>query len=185
MILNIKDMVCRHCVNALTDILREAGLHAKRVEIGRAEIEEDTLDEATASHLDRLLADAGFERITDSETLLTDNIKRAIIDHIHEQPDCAWTLSACLESHIGMPYDTISRLFSQKEGRTIERYYIAQKVERVKELLAYNELTLSEIAYRVGYSSTAHLSRQFKQVTGMSPSEYRVDSHPRTPINEV
>lgn len=185
MILNIRNMVCRHCVNALADILRQAELHAKNVEIGTAEIEEDSLDDETTSKLDSLLTAAGFERITDTDTLLIDKVKRTIIDHIHEQPDCDRTLSACLESHIGMPYDTISRLFSQKEGRTIERFFIAQKIERVKELLAYKELTLNEIAYQTGYSSSAHLSRQFKQVTGMSPSEYRIDSHPRKAINEV
>ena len=185
MILNIKNMVCRHCVNALADLLREAGLHARRVDIGSAEIEEESLDEATAARLDSLLADAGFERITDADTRLIDTVKRTIIDHVHEQPDCTRTLSSCLESHIGMPYDTISRLFSQKEGRTIERFFIAQKIERVKELLAYKELTLNEIAYQTGYSSVAHLSRQFKQITGMSPSEYRSGSHPRKAINEV
>lgn len=185
MIINIRNMVCRHCVNAVEDILRKAMLTTRRVEIGLAEIEENELDEPQAALLDSLLARDGFERITDSDSLLVDRVKRTILEHIHEQPDCAWTLSACIESHIGVPYDTVSRVFSQKEGRTIERYYIAQKVERVKELLGYNELSLNEIAYRTGYSSTAHLSRQFKQLTGMTPKEYRLEKLPRKPLNEV
>ncbi|MDE6048535.1 MAG: helix-turn-helix domain-containing protein [Paramuribaculum sp.] len=185
MVINIKNMVCRHCVSAVEDILRNALLHAIQVDIGIAKIEEEELDEPQTALLDNLLAKAGFERITDNDTLLIEKVKRTIIEHVHEQPDCNWTLSACLESHLGIPYDTLSRLFSQKEGRTIERYYIAQKIERVKELLAYKNLNLTEIAYRTGYSSAAHLSRQFKQITGINPKEYRIENCPRIPLNEV
>lgn len=184
MVINIRNMVCRHCVAALTDILRDTGLHAKKVEIGMAEIEEDEIPSSTLVLLDRKLAEAGFERITDADTLLIDRTKRTILEHI-QQPSCAWNLSACLESHLGVSYDTLSRIFSQKEGRTIERYYIAQKVERVKELLAYKELNLAEIADLTGYSSAAHLSRQFKQLTGITPTEYRLETCPRKPLNEV
>lgn len=81
-----------------------------------------------------------------------DKVKLAVLHHVRDQEECHYNLSACIEKHVGVAYDTLSRIFSQNEGRTIERYHIAQKVERVKELLGYKELTLAEIAFRTGYS---------------------------------
>ncbi|MDE6135803.1 MAG: AraC family transcriptional regulator, partial [Muribaculaceae bacterium] len=95
-------------------------------------------------------------------------------------------LSACIEEHLGQSYDTLSRLFSQREGRTIEKYHIALKIDYVKELLSLRNMTLAEIADMTGYSGAAHLSRQFKAVTGMTPGEYvRNASFARTPLTEL
>ena len=98
---------------------------------------------------------------------------------------CRLNLSACLEEHLHIPYDTLSRIFSSLEGRTVEKYQIAQRVEWVKELLGYGEMTVSEIADYTGYSSAAHLSRQFKSVTGLTPTEYLRATASRRPLNEV
>uniref|UniRef100_UPI00272ABCDB helix-turn-helix domain-containing protein n=1 Tax=uncultured Duncaniella sp. TaxID=2768039 RepID=UPI00272ABCDB len=106
------------------------------------------------------------------------------ICHIREEGH-NHNLSECLSRHLNVSYDTVSRVFSQKEGRTLEKYHIAQKVERVKELLQHNEYTLSEIADMVDYSSAAHLSRQFKSVTGMTPTEYLKGPRERIDLSQI
>jgi len=118
------------------------------------------------------LARGGFELITDADERLVEAIKHAVMHHLRDEEECRLNLSACIAGHIGVSYDQASRVFSRIEGRTIERYHILQKVEYVKELLGYADRTLSEIADRTGYSSAAHLSRQFKDVTGMTPTQY-------------
>lgn len=178
-------MVCRHCEAAVEKALSDLGLHVKSVTLGKAEIEE-TPDNETLSAIDSAFSDLGFERISDSVDLIVEKTKRAILHHIREEHSCTKTLSACIAEKLNMRYYTLSRIFSHKEGRTLERYYIAQKVERVKELIGYNELTLSEIADVVGYSSVAHLSRQFKATTGVTPSQYIQDKMgDRQPLQEV
>lgn len=164
-------MVCRHCEAAVEKALSDLGLHVKSVALGHAEITEDP-DPVILAGIDKAFESLGFSRITDSEDLIVEKAKIAILNHIRDEDSCKKTLSACLAEKLPVSYDTVSRLFSQKEGRTIERYYIAQKIERVKELLGYGEMTLSEIADAVGYSSVAHLSRQFKEVTGLTPTLY-------------
>ena len=99
--------------------------------------------------------------------------------------DCRFNLSACLQDHLNTDYGTLSKIFSATEGRTIEKYSIAQRVEFAKELLSYGEMTISEVADRAGYSSVAHLSRQFKTQTGMTPSQFQKLRPERTPLNEV
>lgn len=117
--------------------------------------------------------------------MLVEKIKRAVIEHVRQPGECRLNLSACLERHIGATYDTMSRVFSAHEGRTLEKYQMAQRVEWVKELLGYGQYTISEIADMTGYSSTAHLSRQFKSVTGLTPTEYLRTSMERRGLNEV
>lgn len=180
----IKGMVCHHCVEAVERVLQSAGLTAVSVTLGRAEIKE-TLEGAALHMLDKLLEGEGFERILDSESLLVERVKRAVIEHVRQPNECRLNLSACLENHIGATYDTMSRVFSAREGRTIEKYQMAQRVEWVKELLGYGQYTISEIADMTGYSSTAHLSRQFKSVTGLTPTEYLRTSMHRTGLNEI
>lgn len=180
----IKNMVCHHCMNAVREAILTAGLTPERVELGIAEIKESPAPDVLEK-LDKLLKAEGFSRILDPETAIVEKVKRAIIHHVREENDNNHNLSDCVVTNVGIPYDTASRIFSAKEGRTIEKYHIAQKVEWVKELIKYGELTLSEIAYRVGYSSVAHLSRQFKSVTGMTPTDYIKASCPRKGLNEV
>lgn len=180
----IKGMVCQHCVEAVERVLHSAGLTSINVTLGRAEIKEH-LDGAALQMLDKLLENEGFARILDTDSLLVENVKRAVIKHVRQPNECRLNLSACLEKHLGVSYDTMSRVFSSHEGRTLEKYQMAQRVEWVKELLGYGQYTISEIADMTGYSSTAHLSRQFKSVTGLTPTEYLRTSMERRGLNEV
>lgn len=167
-------MVCRHCVSTLRHALEAAGLEVKSVELGRAVIEapmgED--ERQTLATVDKILADNDFVRIADRDTGMVDQIKHAVIEHVRNVNDCRLNLSACISDRLGVSYDHASRIFSRLEGRTLEKYHIAQKIEYVKELIGERRLTLAEIADEAGYSSVAHLSRQFKDVTGMTLSQY-------------
>lgn len=180
----IKGMVCHHCVEAVERVLLSAGFTPVNVALGRAEIKEH-LDGPALQMLDKLFEHEGFARILDAETLLVEKVKRAVIEHVRKPNECRLNLSACLEKHIGATYDSMSRIFSAREGRTLEKYQMAQRVEWVKELLGYGQYTISEIADMTGYSSTAHLSRQFKSVTGLTPTEYLHTSMARRGLNEV
>ncbi len=178
-------MVCRQCINTVKRLLDECGINYTKVELGHALID-DATDNAAISQLDSLLNQEGFQRIIDHDSALIENVKLKIISHIRNEENAnKHNLSDCLADSLGLSYDSISRIFSAKEGRTIEKYYIAQKIELVKELLDYGNLTLSEIADRIGYSSVAHLSRQFKSVTGYTPSDYAKSVHTRKGLNEV
>lgn len=178
-------MVCRHCVAAVTGILDNLQIPHRSVGIGYAELPDEPLAPGQLARLDTSLLESGFERVENPDDILVDKIKLAVMHHVRDEQECRYNLSACIESHVGVAYDTLSRIFSQNQGRTIERYHIAQKVERVKELLSYNELSLADIAFRTGYSSTAHLSRQFKQETGMTPTQYIHSRAERKPLNEL
>lgn len=170
----IRNMVCRHCVSAVRKALEGAGFTVRNVELGRAEIEcpSDSLDENSIRLIDEALEANDFERIKSPESQLVEKIKHLVIKHLRDESQCRLNLSACIASHLNVSYDQASRVFSHLEGRTIERYSILQKVEYVKELMGYGRMTLAEIADKTGYSSVAHLSRQFKDVTGMTPTQY-------------
>lgn len=180
----IKGMVCHHCVEAVKRVLSSAGLTTIDVTLGKATIGEN-LDNDALKILDNLLENEGFSRIVDADSEIVERIKRAVIEHVRQPEECKLNLSACLERHIGISYDTISRVFSSHEGRTIEKYQIVQRIEWVKELLGYGQYTVSEIADMTGYSSTAHLSRQFKNITGLTTSQYLKSSMDRQSLNEV
>lgn len=173
----IKNMVCRHCVEAVRGILSRQGLAPVTVELGRAEISDGNLTVSQLEALDGALAEAGFARITDPDTAIVEQVKQAVMHHVRSEDECRLNLSECIERQLQMPYDAVSRVFSRREGRTVESYCTAQRIERVKEFLEYGELTLSEIAWKTGFSSPAHLSRRFKEITGLTPSAYRA-SHP-------
>ncbi|MDE7125035.1 MAG: AraC family transcriptional regulator, partial [Muribaculaceae bacterium] len=155
------------------------------LEIGRAEISEDDLSEKQLHDLDRALEALGFERVTDRRRMLAEQAKAAIRAHVRDENHCRLNLSACLSEQLHMGYDAVSRMFSQIEGVSIEKYHIAQRVEFVKELISYGELTLSEIADKAGYNSVSHLSRQFKDVTGVTTTQFMADGAHRTAINEL
>jgi AraC-like DNA-binding protein len=117
----------------------------------------------------------GFELIMDPKQIIIEQIKTAVIDYIRYDTlgNKKVNFSDFLSEKLGKSYSYLSEIFSKAEGKTIERYLILQKIERVKELISYNEMNFSEIAYELNYSSVAHLSRQFKQITGMTLSQYR------------
>lgn len=180
----IKNMVCRHCIAAVEDAFRQCGIPAESIELGKA-VTPDTVSPEDRTRLENTLRSLGFEIISGHDEAVVDAAKRAIMHHVRNEAECRLKLSSCIEQQLGMPYAGVSRIFSRIEGRTLEKYHIAQKVERVKELLQGNSRTLEEIADITGYSSAAHLSRQFKAVTGLSPTQFVQTHGERKPLNEI
>jgi len=170
--LHIKNMVCNRCKTAVQQEFEKLGLHPMQVSLGEVILKEDHLSDEIVNRLDISLLTLGFERIDDRKARLIEGIKNKIIDVIHHDkelgPKSNW--SGLLAEQMHYDYNYLSNLFSSTEGVTIEHYIIRQKIEYVKELLFYDELTLSEIADKLGYSSVAHLSSQFKKITGLTPS---------------
>lgn len=166
-------MVCSRCKMAVKTELEKAGLHALTVELGEVETKEHITAE-TLKQLNTSLKRLGFEIIDDRKSRLIEKIKSSIVEIIHHgHENIAVNFSEYLAQKLNYDYNYLSNLFSEVEGTTIEKYFIVQKIEKVKELLKYDELTLSEIADRLGYSSVAYLSNQFKKQTGLSPSFYK------------
>ncbi|MEO3402357.1 AraC family transcriptional regulator [Mucilaginibacter sp. CAU 1740] len=171
--LYIKNMVCRRCKIMVKSELEKAGLHPLSIELGEVELEQVPAD-GQLKQLSSSLNELGFELIDDQKSRLIEQIKTLIIEQVHyADGQSPLKLSAVLTSKLNYDYGYLSNLFSAVEGTTIEKYHIAQRVEKVKELLVYNELSLSEIAFQLGYSSVAYLSSQFKQVTGLTPSAFK------------
>ena len=185
-ILYIKNMVCRRCVMAVEDLLERLGLHPVSIDLGSASIEEDITPEIKgriAAELEKI----GFELIDDRKSRLIEQIRSEVIRLVHYSGEGIRTnLSDYLSSKLNRDYGYLSKLFSEVSGTTIEKYFIAQKIERAKELLAYGELSLNEIADLLGYSSAAYLSAQFKSVTGLTPSYFRKGKRGmRKPLDKV
>ncbi len=173
MILYIKNMVCSRCKMVVKAALEKLGIMPLNIELGEVTIEKD-LETSEKEQLELVLKELGFELIDDKKSRYIEKIKSLIIELIYEQNnDLKITLSDYLSQNVYHDYFYLSNLFSEIEGTTIEKYFIAQKIERVKELLAYKELSLGEIAFQLNYSSVAHLSNQFKKVTGLSPSHFK------------
>ncbi|RFZ94287.1 AraC family transcriptional regulator [Mucilaginibacter conchicola] len=169
----IKNMVCSRCKMVVKAELEKAGLTPLSVELGEVEIAEDT-SLAALQTLGENLQHLGFEIIDDRKSRIIEQIKNTIISLIHHSDELLnVNLSNYLSAKLNLDYGYLSSLFSEVEGGTIEKYFIAQKIEKVKELMMYDELTLSQIANELGYSSVAHLSAQFKKQTGLTPSFYR------------
>lgn len=182
----IKNMVCNRCVMAVQNELDRLGLIPQNITLGEVTLEkEPTVDER--AKLENALDALGFELIDDKKSRVIEKIKNVIIELVHYQNnDAKVNLSDLLSDKLRHDYNYLSNLFSEVEGTTIEKYFIAQKIEKVKELLVYDELSLSEIAYRLNYSSVAYLSNQFKKVTGLSPSHFKkIGRDKRKPLDEV
>lgn len=184
--LTIKNMVCRHCVECVRRVLTDdLHLAVRSVELGGAEVDGQlTVDEM--ARVARALETEGFELIHSREAEIVDSIKRTLIDLTrHDVGQQRENLASLLDGKFGLSYASLSRLFSEIEGRSLENYYVSLRVERVKELIKYRRLSLSEIAYMTGYSSVAHLSRQFKQVTGLTPTQFKALGGNRTPLPDL
>lgn len=166
--------------------LEKVGLQVLDVELGEVEIKTPPTSGQKIA-LTAALNQLGFELIDDQKSRLIEQIKTLIIEHVHHtQATVNLKLSALLADKLHYDYGYLSNLFSAVEGTTIEKYYINQRIEKAKELLVYNELNLSQIAFRLGYSSVAYLSSQFKQVTGMTPSAFKtVQGHKRKNIEDL
>lgn len=183
----IKNMVCKRCIRVVAEDLGKLGLSLESIQLGKAEIK-GSLSEEELMQVEKVLLSGGFELLNDRQRQIIEQIKTVIIEHIHHHKDKPTSInfSNFLEQQIGVNYYSLSKIFSSVEGTTIEKFIILQKIERVKELLIYGELTISEIAFQVEYSSVAHLSGQFKKITGMSPTVFKkLLQHPRNPIDEV
>lgn len=182
----IKNMVCSRCVMAVENLFSEMGIKTIDVQLGQVKLEEPLTAEEKQM-LETALKRIGFEIISDKRTEQIEKIKAIIIDLIQNKNNQALqNLSALLSRQLGQDYSNLSNLFSAVEGITIEKFFIAQKIEKVKEWLIYDELTLSEIAFRLNYSSVAYLSNQFKRVTGLSPSQFKnLREKPRIALDQI
>lgn len=166
-------MVCGRCKMVVKSELEKLGLHPLSIELGEVEIKESSIDKIRAELLHNLQS-LGFDLIDDKKSKTIEKIKNLIIDLVQNKNNQISTnLSDYLSEALRQDYSTLSNLFSEVESTTIEKYFINQKIEKVKELLMYDEMTLNEIAFLLNYSSVAHLSNQFKKITGFSPSYFK------------
>jgi AraC-like DNA-binding protein len=174
MVLFIKNMVCERCKMVVKSELVKLNLHPLNVALGEVTLQEQELTKEQRHKVSESLRSAGFELIDDKKSKLIEQIKTFIIDTIHHKDEPPTkNYSQLLSEHLHHDYSHLSNLFSAVEGITIEHYIISQKIEKAKEMLIYDELSLSQIAFQLGYSSTAHLSTQFKKLTGLTPSRFK------------
>ena len=182
----IKNMVCPRCIMSVEEILKKHHLEANYVRLGEVELKEEP-DKAVLQQFARSLEQTGFELLDDQKTQLIEQVKNLLIQKVQGgNVEEHFSVSKYLGDHIYKDYSSVSKLFSEVEGVTIEQFFILQKIEKTKEWLVYNELSLSQIALNLGYSSTQHLSNQFKKLTGMTPSQFRqLGALHRRPIDGV
>lgn len=166
-------MVCPRCISAVSQILTELSIEYKTVKLGEVELV-SALNKSDKDEISKKLQNSGFSLIDDRKSQLIEQMKTLVVDKIHHSTgELVIKWADYVGDNIHLDYKYLSSLFSSVESITFEQYIINQKIERVKELIVYDELTLSEIAYKLGYSSVAYLSNQFKRVTGMSPTEFK------------
>lgn len=186
MMLYIKNMVCHRCVMAVQEILNGRSIPYKTIRLGEVEVPGAlTVREEEALNAD--LKSIGFELIDDRRSRTIERVKTFVIEFARQEDNSDHgVLSDYLAEKLLLDYKHLSKLFSDIEGTTIEKYYIAQRIERVKELVVYDELTIKEIANRMGYSSPSYLSSQFKRVTGLTPSHFKkIGNKRRVPIDQI
>ncbi len=183
----IKNMVCDRCVKVVQEEIEKLGYEVSKIKLGEATVE--SLKEIDINKINDVLCNYGFELLDNKQFKLIEKIKIFILEYINHQSKELGTqekLSDYISKKMGYSYQYLSKLFSSLENHTIENYIISQRIEKVKELLVYNQLTLSEISYRLGYSSVQHLSSQFKKVTGFVPSKFKkLKNRKRVPLDKV
>ena len=182
----IKSMVCNRCKLVVNQLFKDFNISPVDVQLGEVVLERELTKEEIDAIKPRL-EQFGFELIDNNGAKIATKIKSLLIELIESGTfDLKLKLSGYLSEKLNYEYHYLSGLFSEVEGKTIEKYFIAQKIERVKELLVYDELSLSEIAFRLNYSSVAYLSNQFKKVTGLTPSHFRqIKEGRRKPLDKV
>ncbi len=167
-------MVCDRCKTSVKNALLDLGLHTVAIQLGEVTISEEPDDEKK-KQINQSLLPLGFELIDDKKTRIIEKIKTTIVEIVHYSDQQIKTkLSLLLSEKLHRDYTYLSNLFSDVEGITIEKYLIAQRIEKVKELLVYDEFSLNEIANKLNYSSAAYLSAQFKTITGMTPTQFKI-----------
>lgn len=185
--LHIRNMVCPRCIKVVTEELEKLQLPVQEITLGEATLTTEPSQQELVMIKQKLAAE-GFELLEDPKAELVEKVKIAVINLLRsgKVEELHVNLSDYLSELLNRDYNTLSALFSAAEGVTIARYMVLQKIEMAKELLDYNELSLSQIADKLGYSSVAHLSNQFKQVTGLTPSAYKKSSAvARKPLDQL
>lgn len=179
-------MVSARCKIAVKEELKKLGLHFVMVDLGEVEIMEDISPEQR-TQLKTALHISGLELMDDKKAILIEKIRNAVIEMVHHSDgESNENFSDYLSRKLEHNYTYLANLFSEVQGTTIEQFMIAHKVERIKELIIYDELNITEIAWKMNYSSVAHLSNQFKKITGLSPSHFKqLKNKRRTPIEDI
>lgn len=179
-------MVSNRCKLAVKRDLKKLGLHFVIVDLGEVELME-TISKEQREQIRIALLKSGLELIDDKRAVLIEKIKNAIIEMVHHSEEAIKiNFSNYLSEKLKHDYTYMSNLFSEVQGTTIEQFIIAHKIERIKELIIYDELNITEIAWKLNYSSVAHLSNQFKKVTGLSPSHFKqLKIKRRSPLEEI
>lgn len=184
----IKNMVCLRCMNTVRRVLVNEGVDVEDVQLGEIQISQPLSPEQKKSITSELNTE-GFELLDDRTSRLVSQIKSLVIEEVHygkEKKPEEMNFSTFISKKLGHEYSFLSKIFSSVAGITIEKYIIAQKIEKAKELLTYEELSVSEIAWQLGYSSSQHLSNQFRTVTGSSPLDFRKNHrHDRKYLDHV
>lgn len=171
--LYIKNMVSNRCKMAVKEELKKLGLHFIVVDLGEVEIME-SISAEQRTQLKSSLFDSGLELMDDKRAMLIEKIKNVVIEMVHHSDEMIKVnFSDYLSDKLSHDYTYLANLFSEVQGTTIEQFVISHKIERIKELIIYDELNITEIAWKMNYSSVAHLSNQFKKVTGLSPSHFK------------
>jgi AraC family transcriptional regulator len=184
----IKNMVCNRCIRVVKEEFENLGLQIKNIQLGEVEIVDDPV-KVDMVKINDVLIKNGFELLDNKNSKIIEKVKVSLINlikSVDEGEDLNINFSHYLAEETSLNYHYLSTLFSSLEGITIEKYIIQLKIEKVKELLVYGELTLSEIAYKLGYSSVQHLSNQFKKVTGLTPSYFKsLKLKNRKPLDKI
>jgi len=168
----VKNMVCQRCIMTVEKILHDIDVPFTSVSLGEVELA-SPIPETTLSKFETALRKVGFELIETRVKKIIEDIKKLVLEYVNQDHDEKIRLSSYITRTVHYDYSYLSDLFSSVEGVTIEQFFIVQRIEKVKELLVYEELSLTEIAYQTGFSSVHHLSAQFKKVTGLTPSHFK------------
>ncbi|EAT13862.1 helix-turn-helix domain-containing protein [Bermanella marisrubri] len=186
MMLYIKNMVCNRCIMIVQQVLTDLNIAYDNITLGEVVLSAELSDDKIQA-LDAELLKYGFERLNASKSVWVDQLKVACIQYLNDQVHQREKLSDYVRRHVHRDYQYLSHLFSSIEGMTLEQYFIRLRIEKAKEMLAYGQDTLAEIAFQLGFSSTAHLSGQFKKVTGLTPSHFRNARHKqeRVPLDNL
>ncbi len=169
----VKNMACESCKIVVKDALDELGISLVKVELGEIETKED-LSDAEKKKLNRIINKAGLELLEKKQGVLVEKIRKVMIEYVYKSDNKpSIKFSVLLSQELNLSYTYLANFFSEVEATTIEQFIIALKIERIKELIIFGEDTISEIAHKLDYSSAAHLSSQFKKVTGLTPSHFK------------
>lgn len=179
-------MVSNRCKIVVKEELKKLGLHSIVVELGEVEIMED-IDDEQREQIKNVLLDTGLELIDDKRSILIEKIKSAVVEMVHHSNEnLKINFSEYISKKLTHNYTYLANLFSEVQGTTIEQFIISHKIERIKELIIYGDMNITEIAWEMNYSSVAHLSNQFKKATGLSPSHFKqLKEKRRSPLEEI